>query len=98
MKPAIITFAAASTPLAETIAAHLDGELFACGSAGHDAKILLPRLFSEQRHIIGICAAGILIRLLAPAISDKQSEPPVLAVSHDGASVVPLLGRHHRVR
>ena len=32
MKPAIITFAAASTPLAESIAAHTDGEIFACGN------------------------------------------------------------------
>jgi len=95
MNPAIITFVPASTPLAETVAAHIDGEIFACGSAGHDAKTLLPRLFAEQRPIIGVCAAGILIRLLAPVISDKLTEPPVLAISHDGASVVPLLGGHH---
>lgn len=95
MTPAIITFAPASTPLAEKIAGLLGAEIFACGSAGHDAKALLPRLFAEQRPIIGICAAGILIRLLAPVLADKHAEPPVLAVSHDGASVVPLLGGHH---
>ena len=95
MKPAVITFAAASAPLAEQVATHLEGEIFACGTAGHDAKTLLPRLFSEQRPIVGICAAGILIRLLAPVLSDKHAEPPVLAVSHDGTSVVPLLGGHH---
>ena len=94
-KPAIITFAPSSAALAQSIADHTHGEVFACGSAGHDAKTLLPRLFSEQRPIIGVCAAGILIRLLAPVISDKQTEPPVLAVAHDGASVVPLLGGHH---
>jgi len=95
LPPAIITFAAASTPLAEQVAAHTGGDIFACGSAGHDAKTLLPRLFSEQRPIIGICAAGILIRLLAPVLSDKHAEPPVLAISQDGKSVVPLLGGHH---
>ncbi len=95
MKPAIITFAASSTALAKTIAGHVGGDIFACGSAGDDARILLPRFFSEQRPIIGVCAAGILIRLLAPVLADKQTEPPVLAVSHDGASVVPLLGGHH---
>ncbi len=45
--------------------------------------------------VVGICAAGILIRILAPLIRDKQSEPPVLCVSEDGRSVVPLLGGHH---
>jgi cobalt-precorrin 5A hydrolase/precorrin-3B C17-methyltransferase len=95
MKPAIITFAPASMGLAGRIAEHLQAEIFACGSSGHEAKTLLPRLFAEQRPIIGICAAGILIRLLAPVLSDKHVEPPVLAISSDGASVVPLLGGHH---
>jgi cobalt-precorrin 5A hydrolase/precorrin-3B C17-methyltransferase len=55
----------------------------------------LRRVFDENRPIIGICAAGILIRLLAPKLSDKRAEPPVIAVAEDGSSVVPLLGGHH---
>src|SRR5690606_8741038 len=35
------------------------------------------------------------IRLLAPHLADKKEEPPVLAVSQDGKSIVPLLGGHH---
>src|SRR5690606_11582719 len=38
---------------------------------------------------------GILIRLLAPHLGDKQAEPPVIALSQDGAHIVPLLGGHH---
>jgi cobalt-precorrin 5A hydrolase/precorrin-3B C17-methyltransferase len=53
------------------------------------------KLFSEGRPIIGICAAGILIRAVAPLLDDKQAEPPVLALSEDGQSVVPLIGGHH---
>ncbi len=52
-------------------------------------------LFSAGHPIIGVCASGILIRALAPLLSDKRAEPPVLAVSEDGNSVVPLLGGHH---
>ena len=48
----------------------------------------------KGRTIIGVCAAGILIRLLAPVLNSKRDEPPVLAVSEDGAVVVPLLGGH----
>lgn len=52
-------------------------------------------LFSAGHPIIGVCASGILIRALAPLLSDKRAEPPVLAVSEDGESVVPLIGGHH---
>ena len=51
-------------------------------------------LFAAGRPIIGICAAGILIRATAPLIGDKQVEPPVLALAEDGSAVVPLLGGH----
>jgi len=94
MKPALITFAATGADLAQQLATALDGEIFRCGFNGDDARTLLPRLFREGRPIIGICAAGILVRLLAPHLSDKIAEPPVLALSQDGQSVVPLLGGH----
>ena len=48
--------------------------------------------FNNGTPIIGICAAGILIRSLAPLLSDKRAEPPVIAVAEDGSAVVPLLG------
>ena len=59
-----------------------------------DTASHLRALFAAGRPIVGICAAGILIRILAPLLSDKRDEPPVLAVSEDGASIVPLLGGH----
>ena len=55
----------------------------------------LAALFRDGTPIVGICAAGILIRVLAPHLKDKSAEPPVIAVSEDGQSVVPLLGGHH---
>ncbi len=60
------------------------------GTADH-----LRTLFSAGETIIGVCASGILIRSLAPLLGNKHAEPPVIAVSSDGASVVPLLGGHH---
>ncbi len=54
----------------------------------------LRALFAAGRPIVGVCAAGILIRMLAPLLTDKHEEPPVLALSEDCASIVPLLGGH----
>lgn len=48
--------------------------------------------FQTGTPIMGICAAGILIRTLAPLLTNKWQEPPVLAIAEDGSAVVPLLG------
>jgi len=60
-----------------------------------DTMAHLRALFRAGAPIIGVCAAGILIRAVAPLLSDKTAEPPVLAVAEDGSAVVPLLGGHH---
>ncbi|MEM6662152.1 MAG: precorrin-3B C(17)-methyltransferase [Pseudomonadota bacterium] len=52
-------------------------------------------LFAAGVPVIGLCAAGILIRAVSPLLSDKTAEPPVIAVAEDGSAVVPLLGGHH---
>ncbi|MEM7508393.1 MAG: precorrin-3B C(17)-methyltransferase [Pseudomonadota bacterium] len=51
-------------------------------------------LFAARRPVIGVCAAGILIRAVAPLLSDKRVEPPVVAVAEDGSAAIPLLGGH----
>ena len=51
-------------------------------------------MFAAGRPVIGVCASGILIRGVAPLLSDKRVEPPVISVSDDGSVVVPLLGGH----
>ncbi len=52
-------------------------------------------LFAAGIPIVGVCAAGILIRAVAPLLNDKNKEPPVLVVPDDGSTVIPLLGGHH---
>jgi len=60
-----------------------------------DTKAHIGQLFKDGHSIIGVCAAGILIRAIAPYLLDKQAEPAVVAVAPDGSSAVPLLGGHH---
>nr|WP_310482821.1 precorrin-3B C(17)-methyltransferase [Chamaesiphon sp. VAR_48_metabat_403] len=50
------------------------------------------QLYCQGVPIIGLCATGILIRTLAPILTDSKTEPPVVAVAADGSAVVPLLG------
>ncbi|MFJ2485807.1 precorrin-3B C(17)-methyltransferase [Pseudomonas sp. NPDC087639] len=52
----------------------------------------LRALYQRDTPIIALCAAGIVIRTLAPLLLEKGVEPAVLAVAEDGSAVVPLLG------
>ncbi|MDP7543056.1 MAG: precorrin-3B C(17)-methyltransferase [Alphaproteobacteria bacterium] len=54
----------------------------------------LRDLFTRGHPIVGLCAAGILIRALAPALCHKAQEPSVVALAEDGGAAVPLLGGH----
>ncbi|MFP6743530.1 MAG: precorrin-3B C(17)-methyltransferase [Alphaproteobacteria bacterium] len=67
-----------------------DAEVVFTNTAEH-----LRSLFEAGTGIVGVFAAGILIRAVAPLLSDKRAEPPVIAVAVDGSSAVPLLGGHH---
>ncbi|MCF8479189.1 MAG: precorrin-3B C(17)-methyltransferase [Rhodospirillum sp.] len=59
-----------------------------------DTLAHLRSLFALGHPLIGVCASGILIRAIAPLLSDKIGEPPVLALAADGSAVVPLIGGH----
>ena len=52
----------------------------------------IRQLFRDDVPIVAFCAAGIVIRALAPLLQDKRAEPPVVACAEDGSAVVPLLG------
>ena len=57
-----------------------------------DFGATLRQLYQQDTPIIALCAAGIVIRSLAPVLLEKGAEPPVLAVAEDASAVVPLLG------
>ncbi|QAY82752.1 precorrin-3B C(17)-methyltransferase [Pseudomonas arsenicoxydans] len=58
----------------------------------HEFGATLREFYQQDLPIIALCAAGIVIRTLAPLLLEKGAEPPVLAVAEDGSAVVPLLG------
>ncbi|WP_445245730.1 precorrin-3B C(17)-methyltransferase [Microcoleus sp. OTE_8_concoct_300] len=103
--PAIVILGQNSQPISKKISAHFPGsQIYGLIDRTNDTDInfsnfgeTLRELFATETPIIGICAAGIIIRTLAPLLSDKRAEPPVLAVAEDGSAVVPLLGGLHGV-
>ncbi|WP_300635586.1 precorrin-3B C(17)-methyltransferase [Pseudomonas sp.] len=54
--------------------------------------VTLRQLYQQGTPLVVLCAAGIVIRTLAPLLLEKGEEPAVLAVAEDGSAVVPLLG------
>ena len=100
--PVFIALTAGGAALARRLAAGVPGsEVHGLASRVDTADVTfggtadhLRSLFADGRPIVGICAAGILIRTLAPLLADKRTEPPVVAVAEDGSVAVPLLGGH----
>lgn len=98
--PAIIILGSASLPVAHQIKIALPSAVIyglENRTQGADQTYsnfgdLVRELFSQGVPIIGICAAGILIRTIAPLLNNKWQEPPILAIAEDGSAVVPLLG------
>ncbi|MBZ8134975.1 precorrin-3B C(17)-methyltransferase [Afifella sp. IM 167] len=106
MKPVFLALTATGLATAQRARAVAGGEVHAlkkvveagagpANLAFEDVGAHCRSLFSTGRPIVGVCAAGILIRFLAPLLADKRAEPPVIALSEDGRAVVPLLGGHH---
>src|SRR5690349_9650878 len=90
---AILVLGPSALPLARKVKALLPGaRLHAPAERGLDAEVPFDRaaphiaqLFAAGTPIIGLCAAGILIRAVAPLLADKRGEPPVVAVAEDGS-------------
>ncbi len=99
---AVVALTASGAGLARRIAQALgDAEVHGLRGRAGDADVWftetarhLRERFEAGQPVAGICAAGILVRSVGPALADKRAEPPVVAVSDDGAFAVPLLGGH----
>ncbi len=50
--------------------------------------------FAEKNAIVVIGACGIAVRMIAPFVSDKLSDSPVVVADEAGTFVIPLLSGH----
>jgi precorrin-4 C11-methyltransferase len=55
---------------------------------------VVGELFAEHEQLVFFLAAGAVVRLIAPHLRDKSSDPGVLAIDESGQFVIPLLSGH----
>jgi cobalt-precorrin 5A hydrolase len=76
-------------PDAERIAAYL----------GADILEFTPEIFGEvfrdRKRIVALMSMGIVVRKIAPLLTDKWTDPAVVVISPDFRFAIPLLGGHH---
>jgi precorrin-2 C(20)-methyltransferase len=66
-----------------------------CCVAGEDpVSARIPSLFQRRRALVFVGSSGAALRLCAPLVRDKRSDPAVLAIDEAGRFVIPLFGGH----
>lgn len=66
-----------------------DIQLFS-GSVKH----LLPALFQQYKGIILIISLGAVVRMIAPLLKDKKTDPAVVVIDDRGENVISVLSGH----
>jgi cobalt-precorrin 5A hydrolase/precorrin-3B C17-methyltransferase len=101
VRPIVLALSRSGEAVAHRVAGLIGGDVHGREGRVEQATAWFPNaldhardLFAAGVPVVGVCASGILIRAVAPLLSDKRGEPPVVSVSDDGAVVVPLLGGH----
>lgn len=108
MKLSIISFTENGIVLSEKIAKILDGTEYAiyskCSACGKEEQTLelitqsigewAKEQFEERNALLFIGACGIAVRAIAPHITDKLHDSPVLVMDEKGEYVIPILSGH----
>lgn len=56
---------------------------------------IFAEVWRRYRRIVAVMSAGIVVRQVAPLLSDKWQDPAVVVVSPDLRFAIPLVGGHH---
>ncbi|MEW6770509.1 MAG: cobalt-precorrin 5A hydrolase [Bacillota bacterium] len=100
---AVIVLGARGYVLGERIAGFFgNGEIqiyapakLGCGKAYRSLKEQVAELFVQAGGLVFIGTVGIAVRLIAPHLKDKFTDPPVVVLDEAGRFAVCLLGGHH---
>lgn len=94
MRTAIISLTTNGYRLAEKIIAKIGGQPFVKGKNFDKLTTLVSEIFGKFDGLIFICATGIVVRMIAPHVVNKLSDPAVLVIDERGQNVISLLSGH----
>ena len=94
MRIAILALTEKSFELAEKISATIGGKIFVKGRDFEQMKIFVEEIFTKFDALIFICAAGIAVRMIAPHLKSKLTDPAVIVIDERGRNVISLLSGH----
>ena len=81
--------------VADALDAELEGRFSGVDRWVDDHGGALRESHAAGEAIVHVGALGALVRLLAPVLGPKATDPPVIAVAEDASAVIPVLGGHH---
>jgi cobalt-precorrin 5A hydrolase len=88
----VVTLTDAARTVAGRLAPALPGAEFLHRPATFQETV--RNRFVGGRRLVMICAAGIVVRTLAPVLRDKHNDPAVLVIDEQGRFVVALISGH----
>lgn len=94
MRIAILTLTENGKILAEKISDKVGGQIFCKGKDFEKMNNFVAEIFTKFDAIIFICAAGIAVRMIAPHVVSKLSDPAVVVIDERGKNVISLLSGH----
>jgi len=94
MRTAILTITEKSFELAEKISEGIGGKIFVKRRDFEQMKIFVEEIFTKFDALIFICAAGIAVRMIAPYLKNKLTDPAVIVIDERGRNVISLLSGH----
>jgi cobalt-precorrin 5A hydrolase len=59
-----------------------------------NVRLLLPSLFQTYKGIIMIVSLGAVVRMIAPLLKDKKTDPAVVVIDDKGEHVISVLSGH----
>lgn len=94
MRKAILAVTEAGAALAEKISSAIGGQIFLKGRDFSRLKDFVEKIFPKFDALIFVCATGIAVRMIAPHIVSKLSDPAVVVLDERGKNVISLLSGH----
>jgi len=59
-----------------------------------NVRLLVPSLFTSYRGLIFIVSLGAVVRMIAPHVKDKKTDPAVVVIDDKGEHVISVLSGH----